>query len=1240
LLWPLSPIAAFQSNTTAGSATVESDRGLYTAALDTLNGRVVVNLPDDLSAGDTISGTVDTTPAGKSPEETAKNQDELNGVVIEVGETKTPSRDGLTKFKVPSNAPSTIPLIVRDKGGKEIARTTIPVKPSTGAGCQNNLQNGQKGAALAGADKNAAGSSGLKQPNTIQVGNKGEVPVSGGCDYQLPTNAQPGRPLEVRGPFDGDLKATKVLVAGKEVKVLAESPRKAVALSPSGVVGPADIEVLKHGVTVAKGSVRNIGVKLAAAKLNLMKGETTPLTVTVFGLEGLNEPVSLRLTNKSPNVVSLEGGDQQSAKIDPQAVKQGQYVMNRTLTGIQPGGFSITTVVDAHQKPATLASKPRQGGGTQTTYMSRNVSQQIPGGSQVPGTGGDGNGLPVAPPVDIPPAQRQVHFPPGPCDGTFDDFESGFFWQTDGNVFIPVIGNLNVADLNPAGLQPASGADSIATAVGGSYWNIPFRNGHQGEWWVWSGFAGYGYEGNAATGSMTSPEFLIQDSFVDFLVGGGDAHTTVALEIDAPPGTDFVGESSPVPSQTGLPGAPPSGGNLTVDLPAAAAAARRAAGAPGGSASPGAESHWRRFGSVAGDGIGTMRRVSLGPIPATLRGHRARFVVRDDSTTAAIEVDDFRCSNERHESPHPVWGIADLHSHPMSHLGFGYADAEHPGLFWGQPTGSMETALAACTYHANAVLGITIPDPLRGLLDLSQVLGEIQREPTLHHNIDGYPSFVGWPNFDTIIHQQMYIDWIRRAYQGGLRVMMADVVNNRVLSRVLMNHEELDDEAINRELAGIRDMVSANSSWMEIAYTPAQARSIVGRGKLAVVLGVEVDSLETLLRDQLVHTNQNMFDFLGRDIYRLDPSQASTFVPALVNALRQAGIRHVFPIHLSNNSFGGTAVYEPLFNIENLYLTDDFYQVADGGPFGVDMRVPDPPNRHQAGFQAEEPVRYNTSWSGLINRRGLTHPAGQMLVRELERQGMIIDVAHMSELATDEVLGLQPPFPLAGLHDPPFTGPGLVFTGCSDVSDPACLDAAYPVLESHTGIRDLNVPGKRKERELSRAQADRIYAIGGIIGLGIRPDDVPSSCQGSTRSWVPMFQEAESHAHGQGIGLGTDGNGFNGSTRPRMGWYACIDQSVHGDPDTASPVLYAPHGTAPTGTQLVQSTAGARSFNFNTDGWAHYGLMPDFLQDTINIGLSPLELESVFDSAEQFIEMWEKDCRIASHNLGGGDACR
>jgi hypothetical protein len=56
---------------------------------------------------------------------------------------------------------------------------------------------------------------------------------------------------------------------------------------------------------------------------------------------------------------------------------------------------------------------------------------------------------------------------------------------------------------------------------------------------------------------------------------------------------------------------------------------------------------------------------------------------------------------------------------------------------------------------------------------------------------------------------------------------------------------------------------------------------------------------------------------------------------------------------------------------------------------------------------------------------------------------------------------------------------------------------------------------------------------------------------------------------------------------------------------------------------LVRTTAGPRrDYDINLDGVAHYGMLPDFLQDVRNVGLTPEDLSPLFRSANDYIEMW------------------
>ena len=69
------------------------------------------------------------------------------------------------------------------------------------------------------------------------------------------------------------------------------------------------------------------------------------------------------------------------------------------------------------------------------------------------------------------------------------------------------------------------------------------------------------------------------------------------------------------------------------------------------------------------------------------------------------------------------------------------------------------------------------------------------------------------------------------------------------------------------------------------------------------------------------------------------------------------------------------------------------------------------------------------------------------------------------------------------------------------------------------------------------------------------------------------------------------------------------------------------NGKYGTNAPIRRYKTGNRDWDFNTDGMAHYGLMPDFLQDLKNIGIGPDNLSPLLRSAEDYIRTWEKSLK-------------
>lgn len=289
---------------------LETSYGLHSLSFDRREGRIIINFPDDVTAGDSVSGTIIVKPAGQTQEEQTANLDRLNMYEIEVERQKTNLRERWGRWSVPVKSTS-LSIILRNQNGQELAKHRVSVSPYS--------------APVASERPTLYG---------VQSANR----------FQLPAVGQAGRPIEIQGWFDGDLHNTAIRLQGQPVRILGESPRKAIAYNPKNNVGKTEIEIAEGDISLTC-QYRNIGLSLSAPKLALDHGEETTLTVLVEGLQDLEQPVPVELENKSPIVVGLNGGNKQTISLRPEDVVNGTIKATRKLTGVGPGDFNIVVGV-------------------------------------------------------------------------------------------------------------------------------------------------------------------------------------------------------------------------------------------------------------------------------------------------------------------------------------------------------------------------------------------------------------------------------------------------------------------------------------------------------------------------------------------------------------------------------------------------------------------------------------------------------------------------------------------------------------------------------------------------------------------------------------------------------------------------------------------------------------------------------------------------------------------------------
>lgn len=168
------------------------------------------------------------------------------------------------------------------------------------------------------------------------------------------------------------------------------------------------------------------------------------------------------------------------------------------------------------------------------------------------------------------------------------------------------------------------------------------------------------------------------------------------------------------------------------------------------------------------------------------------------------------------------------------------------------------------------------------------------------HNPMGGPTFSEFPDFRHGAHQQQHITQIHRAYLGGMRLMSALAIHNRGLEYgmgwVVCGNDgrptvdtTSDADVVRAHVQAMRQIAELNKDWLEIAYTPEQARRIIESNRLAIILGVEVPEIDSFLP-------------AGRSI--------ADRVDELVNL----GIRQVVIVHGMDNALGGSALFNDLYN--------------------------------------------------------------------------------------------------------------------------------------------------------------------------------------------------------------------------------------------------------------------------------------------------------------------------------------
>ncbi len=856
---------------------------------------------------------------------------------------------------------------------------------------------------------------------------------------------------------------------------------------------------------------------------------------------------------------------------------------------------------------------------------------------------------------------------------------------------------------------PASVDLRTASRLGGSYASAPMPVNAVGKAWITSRTVGPKLtgltpdaRGNLATGALVSPSFKVTKRYLTLRVGGED---------------ELQGKRS---------------------LERVEVWVRK-----GGSAH-----------KVATIPAGPSER--LRPVAIDLHRHQGSEVVVsavDLGAAGHVSLDDLRGSGSptARNAPEPaIVGFADTHTHAMVHQSFGGLLGHR--TYMGVPGGAYQDYLSGASAQSQFF------EDMRDRRD--HAAGSLALRTVFTDAHAALPSAIAG------LHEHMHITEIHRAWEGGLRLMSSLAVSNATLEHVtgmMINSTTgtpcetpvglaalpcanldgaripiaSDRRVIEASVHAWRVLARMNADWMEIVYGPDQAYDVMSQGKLAIILGTEVDTLGNLgvvsagtpepevARQEvdwlwsrgirqipLVHAIDNRLGGSAefQDIYNTTQDLVNRPVPdadtrTIANDLRDHGL---FKNHPDTAKFGAFQDVENYgcnlgFRGTRLPVGEcvNWRYKPDQNVLGLGANLLYGPHPFFVTTDARTPVySEHLSEDGQRNSKGLT-PLGVAYIRALMRRGMLIDVDHMSDRTVDGVIasGTNP----GEARGPVWASLPAGQNGCEPGGPlkprsvrPGCYARAYPIMSSHTTFRGQSMVPPRQiqgvtplpaesqvqdnwAREFGRTprQVEYIRESGGMIapnfgpGPILRPTTVTrperaapgvhvfrgedyalhtnadrtelNDCAGSSKSWITSYLYGLQKMGGRGIGISTDMGVV--SSGPRFAAAGSTDNCNASSANLASsareesgypwaynrggqrnPVLYhdpAP-GTYPAGSLLRHVTPFGGVYDFNTQGTATYGSLPDLLQDAVNVGVDPEDIRPLLHSAQDYVDMWRK----------------
>lgn len=590
-----------------------------------------------------------------------------------------------------------------------------------------------------------------------------------------------------------------------------------------------------------------------------------------------------------------------------------------------------------------------------------------------------------------------------------------------------------------------------------------------------------------------------------------------------------------------------------------------------------------------------------------------------------------------------VLGHADVHVHISATEFLG-------GAHWGRPFHKfgVEQALGNCsTQHGEDGRQDVVGGAFGGNID--------------GHATDGWPTFSGWPKRNDLIHEAIYWKWLERAWAGGLRVVVNELVDNETLCELQRNvsgEANRDCNSMNNAgrqagtMYAMENYIDAQyggpgKGFFQIVHTSDEARAVIEEGHIAVILGIEISNLFDCKIKYNPSRQQRPFEEDG--LSPLENSYGCAVAEGKPNSIltqmkrtHDWGVRKIISIHEFDNAFGGNGIFDgQILNIGNRENSGGIpsgdlaaaTQTEQLQAFVGKLTTTGPESATGEWWTTYDcPIENKTpGFSGYLwgNSGGsaqdfLPSPPCESTGQDGRAGGTT--PCYPAGLSQCNARWMTP----AGLYTySKMMEMGFIFdwdhmelgmkTQALELAE--AQDPVYPFVSTHGTFGGTTID-----------QATRLIANGGILypsngsSTGFREDM-------SETAGIYINAMAKRAAAGKesllfGFGYGTDTNGLSGQTSPRdnpenpIGYpftlFGGAPFSTMTEFNGVNPVVFdQPNSLDADGNEV-------RVWREDLDGNAHYGMLSDFVKEVTLDSQDPNQTRHLFNSAEVFLQTWKR----------------